>query len=331
MSETTEQAQRRGAQEKIGVVVCNKMDKTVVVAVEKTITAPRSTTVSEADVEVPRARRGEPVPSRATRSRLVVERGRCRGSSAGRCARSSSAPRRDEAMIQMGTILDVADNSGAKKIACIQHAAARSASTRASGDVITASVKEATPDGTVKKGQVVKAVIVRTVNGAAPPRRQLHPVRHNAAVLINDAEGADRNARVRSGGPRAAREAVHEDHLAGARSHLTASDDEDKTEDQEERPGAGHRRQGPGRAGRVLRVLPAKDNGDRRARQPGQAAHASRTRRGTSRAASSSARRHPLSNLMVIDPGRTSRRASGASASRTARHAVAKKSGATLS
>lgn len=65
-------------------------------------------------------------------------------------------------MIQMGTVLDVADNSGAKKIACIQVLGGSSGQYGDLGDVITASVKEALPDGTVKKGQVVRAVIVRT-------------------------------------------------------------------------------------------------------------------------------------------------------------------------
>ena len=65
-------------------------------------------------------------------------------------------------MIQMGTILDVADNSGAKKINCITVLGGSSGRTAGLGDVITASVKEALPDGTAKKGQVVQAVIVRT-------------------------------------------------------------------------------------------------------------------------------------------------------------------------
>jgi len=66
-------------------------------------------------------------------------------------------------MIQMRTILNVADNTGAKKIAAIKMRGGSTAGRYASlGDVITASVKEAAPDGTVKKGEVVDAVIVRT-------------------------------------------------------------------------------------------------------------------------------------------------------------------------
>lgn len=65
-------------------------------------------------------------------------------------------------MIQMGTILDVADNSGAKKIACIQLLGGSSGQYGGVGDVITASVKEALPESAVKKGQVVQAFVVRT-------------------------------------------------------------------------------------------------------------------------------------------------------------------------
>lgn len=90
-------------------------------------------------------------------------------------------------MIQMGTVLDVADNSGARKIACIQMRGGSSGKYGGLGDVITASVKEATPDGTVKKGEVVRAVVVRTV--AATRRRDGSYIRFdtNSAVLINEA------------------------------------------------------------------------------------------------------------------------------------------------
>jgi large subunit ribosomal protein L14 len=81
----------------------------------------------------------------------------------------------------------VADNSGAKKIACIQIAGGSKGKYAGIGDVITASVKEATPDGNAKKGQVVKAVVVRTKK--AHRRRDGSYIRfdQNAAVLINDA------------------------------------------------------------------------------------------------------------------------------------------------
>jgi large subunit ribosomal protein L14 len=89
-------------------------------------------------------------------------------------------------MIQMGSVLDVADNSGARRIACIQLRGGSAGRTGGIGDVITASVKEATPDGTVKKGQVVKAVIVRTRR--AQRRKDGTYIRFdsNSAVLVND-------------------------------------------------------------------------------------------------------------------------------------------------
>ncbi|MDX1644002.1 MAG: 50S ribosomal protein L14 [Thermoanaerobaculia bacterium] len=90
-------------------------------------------------------------------------------------------------MIQMGSVLDVADNSGARRLACI-HLRETSASYGGLGDVITASVKEAAPDGTIKKGTVVKAVIVRTRR--AQRRKDGTYIRFdtNSAVLINDAK-----------------------------------------------------------------------------------------------------------------------------------------------
>jgi large subunit ribosomal protein L14 len=89
-------------------------------------------------------------------------------------------------MIQMRTILEVADNSGAKRISCI-HTRGRSINIYSTiGDIITANVKEAIPEGNVKKGQVVKAVIVRMRRSKR--RKDGTHIRfdQNAAVLIND-------------------------------------------------------------------------------------------------------------------------------------------------
>ena len=89
-------------------------------------------------------------------------------------------------MIQMQTVLEVADNSGAKKIACILPLGGGVGMVAHLGDVITASVKEAAPESNVKKGTVVKAVIVRTKKEHR--RRDGSYIRFdkNAAVLIND-------------------------------------------------------------------------------------------------------------------------------------------------
>ena len=91
-------------------------------------------------------------------------------------------------MIQMQTILDVADNSGARKIAVINHLGGATGRYARLGDVVAASVKEATPDATVKKGQVVKAVIVRTSKEYRRRAGSYIRFDRNAAVF-----GIDRN------------------------------------------------------------------------------------------------------------------------------------------
>ncbi len=89
-------------------------------------------------------------------------------------------------MIQMQTVLEVADNSGAKKIACIHPRGGDVGRIAHLGDVITASVKEAIPDSPVKKGTVVKAVIVRTRKEHRRKDGTYIRFDNNAAVLIND-------------------------------------------------------------------------------------------------------------------------------------------------
>jgi len=88
--------------------------------------------------------------------------------------------------VQMRSMLEVADNSGARKLQMILPLGGSSGSKAGLGDVITASVKEASPDGQVKKGKVVKAVVVRTRKETR--RRDGTYIRFdtNAAVLIND-------------------------------------------------------------------------------------------------------------------------------------------------
>jgi large subunit ribosomal protein L14 len=91
-------------------------------------------------------------------------------------------------MIQMGSVLDVADNSGAKKVACITVLGGSTGQYAGLGDTISASVKEANPDGTVKKGQVVKAVIVRTRKAKRRSDGSYIRFDTNSAVLINDSK-----------------------------------------------------------------------------------------------------------------------------------------------
>jgi large subunit ribosomal protein L14 len=89
--------------------------------------------------------------------------------------------------VQMRTMLDVADNSGARKLQMILPLGGSTGSKAGLGDIITASVKEASPDGQVKKGKVVRAVVVRTRKEYR--RRDGTYIRfdQNAAVLINEA------------------------------------------------------------------------------------------------------------------------------------------------
>jgi large subunit ribosomal protein L14 len=89
-------------------------------------------------------------------------------------------------MIQMRTILEVADNSGARRISMILPLGGSTGSKASVGDVITAAVKEATPESAVKKGKVVRAVVVRTRKEHR--RRDGSYIRfdQNAAVLINN-------------------------------------------------------------------------------------------------------------------------------------------------
>jgi large subunit ribosomal protein L14 len=87
-------------------------------------------------------------------------------------------------MVQMRSILEVADNSGAKRISMILPLGGNIGSRASLGDVITASVKEANPDGAVKKKQVVKAVIVRTKKEVRRKDGTYIRFDQNAAVLI---------------------------------------------------------------------------------------------------------------------------------------------------
>ena len=91
-------------------------------------------------------------------------------------------------MVQPQTRLKVADNSGAKEIMCIRVLGGSFRGSGSIGDIIVASVKTATPGGTVKKGDVVKAVIVRTVKSKRRPDGTYIRFDDNAAVVINDAK-----------------------------------------------------------------------------------------------------------------------------------------------
>jgi large subunit ribosomal protein L14 len=89
-------------------------------------------------------------------------------------------------MIQMQTVLNVADNSGAKKVSCIKVLGGSKRRYAGVGDVIVVSVKEAIPNSKVKKGDVMKAVIVRTAKETRRPDGSFLKFDDNSAVLINN-------------------------------------------------------------------------------------------------------------------------------------------------
>lgn len=89
-------------------------------------------------------------------------------------------------MIQQETMLQVGDNTGAKKILCIKVLGGSMRRYASVGDIIVAAVKEAAPGGVVKKGDVVKAVIVRTKKEIRRPDGSYIAFSENAAVIIDD-------------------------------------------------------------------------------------------------------------------------------------------------
>jgi large subunit ribosomal protein L14 len=89
-------------------------------------------------------------------------------------------------MIQQQTVLDVADNSGAKKVMCIKVLGGTRKRYATLGDVIVVAIKMAIPEGTVKKGTVAKAVVVRTTKEVRRQDGSYIKFDRNAAVLINN-------------------------------------------------------------------------------------------------------------------------------------------------
>ena len=151
-------------------------------------------------------------------------------------------------MIQPRSMLEVADNSGAKKVQCIRVMGGANKRYASLGDTVIVAVKEAAPDGTVKKGEVARAVVVRTVKEVRRKDGSYIRFDRNAVVLIKPDENPV-GTRIFGPVPRAARAAVHEDHLARARgavmSHVRRGDTVAVI--------AGRER---GKRGKVLRVLP---------------------------------------------------------------------------
>ncbi len=98
-------------------------------------------------------------------------------------------------MIQMQTNLEVADNSGARKVQCIKVLGGSKRRTASLGDIIVVTVKEVIPRGRVKKGEIHRAVIVRTAKDVKRPDGSVIRFDHNAAVLI-DSQGEPVGTRI---------------------------------------------------------------------------------------------------------------------------------------
>jgi len=108
-------------------------------------------------------------------------------------------------MIQIYSNLDVADNSGARRIRCIQVMGGSKHRYAHLGDIITASVREALPNAPIKKGDVVKAVVVRVRKDTQRPDGTVIRFDSNAAVIIN-AQNEPRGTRIFGPVPRELRE-----------------------------------------------------------------------------------------------------------------------------
>ena len=89
-------------------------------------------------------------------------------------------------MIQMQTVLDVADNTGARSVMCIKVLGGSKRRYASVGDLIKVSIKDAAPRGRVKKGDIYSAVVVRTAKGVRRPDGSLVKFDGNAAVLLNN-------------------------------------------------------------------------------------------------------------------------------------------------
>ena len=181
-------------------------------------------------------------------------------------------------MIQMQTNLDVADNSGARRVQCIKVLGGSKRKTATIGDVIIVSVKEAIPRGRVKKGDVHRAVIVRTAKEIHRTDGSAIRFDRNAAVLINR-QGEPVGTRIFGPVTRELQgEAVHEDRVAGARgavSNAEAEDQEGRQRRRHQRPRQGQARPG---AARLSGREPA-DRAGRPCRAPPYAAAARRAGR----------------------------------------------------
>ena len=194
---------------RVGKVVSDKMDKTVVVIVEDRVAHKTYKKIIgrtyrlKAHDENNECGIGDIV--RVMETRPLSKDKRWRVVEIGEKAKSGGS-----IMIQQESYLKVADNTGAKEIKCIRVLGGSKRRYASIGDVVVASVRKAAPGGSVKKGDVVKAVIVRTVKPVRRADGTYVRFDENAAVLIN---GTDKNPRgTRIFGP-VARELRDKDYM----------------------------------------------------------------------------------------------------------------------
>ena len=173
---------------RIGKVVSNKMDKTIVVAIEDHVKHPmigkivKKTVKLKAHDENNECGIGDTVKVMETRPLSKDKRWRL----VEIIEKARSLGKELTGMVQQESRLKVADNTGAKELLCIRVLGGSTRRYANIGDVIVASVKDATPGGVVKKGDVVKAVVVRTVRGARRKDGSYIKFDENAAVIIKD-------------------------------------------------------------------------------------------------------------------------------------------------
>jgi len=178
-----------------GIVVSDACDKTVIVRVERRVMHPvykKFVTHSKkyaAHDEHNRFHAGDAVQIEESRpiskrKRWVVHRGDGAGRQYGGPSAETGRKQRGRRMIQMQTNLDIADNSGARRVQCIKVLGGSKRRTASVGDVIIVSVKEAIPRGRVKKGDVHRAVIVRTAKEIRRTDGSAIRFDRNAAVLV---------------------------------------------------------------------------------------------------------------------------------------------------
>ena len=158
-------------------------------------------------------------------------------------------------MIQQESKLRVADNSGAREILCIRVKGGSHRRYARIGDVITATVKQATPHGGVRKGEVVEAVVVRTRKQLGRKDGTYISFDENAAVLIDPQGAPARYPHLRPGRPRAARQELHADRVPRPGGPITMGQMRIRKDDIVKVIGGKDR----GKTGRVLRTEPSKD------------------------------------------------------------------------